>query len=441
MSIILRLNKGSELTYAEVDGNFQSLFYSGSLIGTELTFYYPSSSLSQSFDLSVIPGFGGVEIQKDGTTIVNAATGINFTGGVTVTANGNLAVVDVVGGGGGGDTYTLLAGSKSGTKVPLTLDALTGADSTVNLAEGTGIIINQVSSTEIEISASAGGTYTNSTPTPQNFPGNSPFDNISTGTTFSNKTFTEMMDLMLYPELFPTLTNPSQTFTLSPSGFREIGEQFSAGGITLSSTFNRGSISPAYGTNGFRSGLPNSYIYTGGGSVPSPQSSTSLTNNTATTAAYTVVQGAQSWTARVAYDAGQQPLSSKGNNFNSPLPAGQTSIITRTITGVYPPFATTVSLGTLTKQSLQSMSQYVQVSLVTESGGGGQKQTVDIPDAFSTITGIQQFNTLNNTWEAIQLSTFTVTTTTHTIQGNTVNYDRYTHNGNTIGARQLRFLV
>ena len=139
--------------------------------------------------------------------------------------------------------------------------------------------------------------------------------------------------------------------------------------------------------------------YTGGGTVPSPQSSTSLTNNTATTAVYEVVQGAQSWTARVAYDAGQQPLSSKGNNFNSPLPAGQTSIITRTITGVYPPFATTVALGTLTKQSLQSMSQYVQVSLVTESGGGGQKQTVDIPDAFSTITGIQQFNTLNNTSE------------------------------------------
>jgi hypothetical protein len=317
MSIILRLNKGSELTYAEVDGNFQSLFYSGSLIGTELNFYYPSSSLSQSFDLSVIPGFGGVEIQKDGTTIVNAATGINFTGGVTVTANGNLAVVDVVGGGGGGDTYTLLAGSKTGTKVPLTLNALTGADSTVNLAEGTGIIINQVS---------------------------------STGTTFTNKTFTEMMDLMLYPELNPTLTAPFSTLSISPSGFREIGETIAT--ITLSSTFNKGSIDPAYGTTGFRSGDPNTYNYTGTGT--SNNSSTSLTD-TETISSYVIVQGNNSWTGNVSYDAGPQPLTSKGNNFNSPLPAGTTSTKTRTITGVYPVFATTANITTFTKQGLQAM--------------------------------------------------------------------------------------
>ena len=247
MSITLRLIKGSELTYSEVDDNFKSLFYSGSLIGTDLTFYYPDGqggySDSQTFDLSTLPGFSGIGINDDGSEILPAANIINFTGtGVTVTSTGNTANVEITGGGGGTDTFT------------------------------------------------------NATPMPQNFPGNSPFDNIGTGTTFANKTFTEMMNLMLYPELFPSLTNPSQTnFTLSPSGFREIGEQFSAGGITLSSTFSRGSINPAYTTNGFRSGLPNAYIYTGPGSVPTPQSSTSLTNVTATTAPYTIVQGAQSW--------------------------------------------------------------------------------------------------------------------------------------------------
>tara|TARA_R110000823_G_scaffold95272_2_gene208036 strand:- start:1292 stop:2419 length:1128 start_codon:yes stop_codon:yes gene_type:complete len=108
MAIILRQNKGSELTFAEVDGNFQSLFYSGSLDGTLLNFYYPSSSLSQSFDLSVIPGFGGVTIQDDGTTVINAATGINFTGsGVTVSANGDIATITIDGGGGGGGSSDL----------------------------------------------------------------------------------------------------------------------------------------------------------------------------------------------------------------------------------------------------------------------------------------------------------------------------------------------
>ena len=158
MSIILRQNKGSELTFAEVDDNFQSLFYSGSLIGTDLVFYYPSSSLSQSFDLSSIPGFGGVTVQDGGTTIVNSATGLNFTGtGVTVTANGQTATVDISGGGGGGDTYTLSAGAKSGTSVPLNLDAAAGSDSVVSLTEGTGITLTQNSANEITIDSSGTG--------------------------------------------------------------------------------------------------------------------------------------------------------------------------------------------------------------------------------------------------------------------------------------------
>ena len=116
MSIILRLDKGSELTFAEVDGNFQSLFYSASLVGTDLNFYTYNNVLSQSFDLTAIPGFGGVTVQDDGTTIINAATGLNFIGsGVVVTQNGNTADVTFTG---GGDTYTLTAGAKSGTSVP-----------------------------------------------------------------------------------------------------------------------------------------------------------------------------------------------------------------------------------------------------------------------------------------------------------------------------------
>ena len=43
-----------------------------------------------------------------------------------------------------GDTYTLQAGAKSGTSVPLNLDAATGSDSVVNLTEGTGITLIQV---------------------------------------------------------------------------------------------------------------------------------------------------------------------------------------------------------------------------------------------------------------------------------------------------------
>lgn len=444
MAIVLRQIKGSELTFAEVDGNFSSLFYSASLQGTFLNFYTWEDQLSQSFDLSVIPGFGGVTVQDDGVTVVPVATGLNFIGsGVTVTQVGsNQANIEFTGG--GGDTYTLVAGAKVNQSIPLNLDATAGADSTVNLTEGTGITLTQTSATEITID-SAGGNFINSTALPQNFPGNSPFDNISTGTSFPSpgKSFQEMMDLMLYPTLFPTLSNPQQqSFTLSPNGFREIGEVFSVGAITLNSTFNRGSINPAYGTNGFRSGLPNAYIYTGGGSITSPQSSTSLSNNTSNTVNYTVVSGFNNWTSAISYDQGPQPLDSTGNNFNTPLPAGTTSSSTRFIRGVYPTFATTVNISTLTKQGLQSMTSNITVDMVTEAGST-DKQTIDIPQAFSTITGLQQFNTLSNVFDNIQLSSFTLDSTiTRTIQGvSGIPYNRYTHNGAIIGARKLKFLV
>ena len=56
-----------------------------------------------------------------------------------------------------GDTYTLSAGTISGSSVPLNLDAAAGTDSVVNLTGGTGITLAQTSATEITISGSAQG--------------------------------------------------------------------------------------------------------------------------------------------------------------------------------------------------------------------------------------------------------------------------------------------
>ena len=158
MAIVLRQVKGSELTFAEVDGNFQSLLYSASLEGSVLDFYTFNNVLNSSFDLSTIPGITGIEVQDGGTSIVQGATGLNFIGsGVTVTPNGNIA--DVTFTAGGGDTYTLSAGSKLGTSIPLNLDAAAGSDSTVNLVEGIGITLTQNSATSIEIASTAGGIF------------------------------------------------------------------------------------------------------------------------------------------------------------------------------------------------------------------------------------------------------------------------------------------
>jgi hypothetical protein len=152
-----------------------------------------------------------------------------------------------------------------------------------------------------------------------------------------------------------------------------------------------------------------------------------------------VTSGSQSWTNVVSYSIGEQPLSSSGNNYNSPLPAGNTSLKTITITGVYPIFATTVDITTMTKQTLVANGSVVSTSLVMDSGG--DKQKVEFPNTWGAITLVEQWNPLLTQWDVVPLSTFTITAVTETIQGNVINYNRYTYNDVTIGARILRWTV
>ena len=105
MGIILRQNKGSELTFAEVDGNFQSLYYSSSLSGTDLQFFFASSSVTHSIDLTNVPGFTGVTIESGSTLIDNGVQTLNFLGSgiASITnAGGNQVDITIEGGGGSG---------------------------------------------------------------------------------------------------------------------------------------------------------------------------------------------------------------------------------------------------------------------------------------------------------------------------------------------------
>ena len=315
---------------------------------------------------------------------------------------------------------------------------------------GTGVTVTEAvpGSGNIEVAISGGlGSYTNATPTPQPFPGNSPFDNIPTGETFANETFEAMMNKMLYPTLNPALTAPSAFLSISPGAtFQEIGANVP---VTLNATFNQGLINPQYtSASNKRSGLPNTYNFNGTG--VSPVVSTSLAES-ATTGAYTILAGANTWTNSVSFDAGVMPKDSVGGDFDPPgaLSAGTTSTISKTITGVFPVFATTSSISTMTKQSLVGMSGYATVSLVAESFSSADRQTVDIPIAgggqagWSTINIVQFFNTFSNQWGASALSDWTTSATTHEVptgSGNIINYTRFTNNaGYPRGAGQYRF--
>ena len=97
-------------------------------------------------------------INLSGSDSTNDA--ITLTGGTDITLTRTSASEITIASTASGDTYTLQAGAKAGSSVPLQLDAAAGSDSTVNLTEGTGITLTQNSATEITIASAAGVTIT-----------------------------------------------------------------------------------------------------------------------------------------------------------------------------------------------------------------------------------------------------------------------------------------
>lgn len=266
---------------------------------------------------------------------------------------------------------------------------------------------------------------------------------ISEDDEFTDATMKEMWDQLILQEKFPSLSNPSSNFDSNYEGYRELGEIIAT--ITFTANFSRGSINPQYtATSPYRSGLPNQYTYTGG--TLSNQASTSL-SDVQTETNYIVVANGQSWTCRVAYDAGVQPKSSYDNDYNSPLSAGNTSIDTETITGVLPVRATNSTITVLDDEPLQSNGSMIQIDFVAETGS--DKQTVIFPDdaalSWGSIVRVEIYNELAGVWEIIggsdaaSVATFTEDATTAAVQSISRDYARYIHNGPLTGARQTRW--
>jgi hypothetical protein len=265
-------------------------------------------------------------------------------------------------------------------------------------------------------------------------------------------TVTSILNDLLFPTAYPTLTAPSGSFTITPTSGSATLQEVSANiSINSSASFSRGSISPQYSAaSPYRSGPANNYNYSGIGLIDvsftgSPDTQT-ITN-------YSVTLGNQAgWLSDIQYDAGVQPKDSKGNNYNSPLSAGTTSTLSRTFEGVFPIFASTVTIGVLTKQTLVSMLTGNSLTYTMVAESGGNKQQFEIPTAWTgaptnrPLVGVQQYNTVSAQWEypggsaATSLLLWTTSAVTETIQTNTVNYTRYTYNGTDRSSVQIRLM-
>ena len=137
-----------------------------------------STSATDAAPLNLVIGSNG-SVQTGSTVTSGTVTSVGYTtdisaftaAGQPITSSGTLTLNknggstgQYIDGGTGDwvnlptqDTYTINAGAKSGTSVPLNLDALAGTDSTVNLTEGIGISLTRVSAGEIKIDGVAQG--------------------------------------------------------------------------------------------------------------------------------------------------------------------------------------------------------------------------------------------------------------------------------------------
>lgn len=236
---------------------------------------------------------------------------------------------------------------------------------------------------------------------------------IKAGTKASDlkgKPLSEVLDALLFPVVNPTFVAPTATLTLDSSVARtqEIGA-VAPTADKFTHSFNKGSINIAGKKQNDRSGAETGFsLKCNNGNIPT---------TFATVGSYTYV-------GTVSYAAGPQPKDSKGNNKSTPLAAGSVTTPSVVVNAVYPYFANTKSAADLTKQPLTT-NNYIEVSCVSENSQN--RHAFALPATYN-VTKIEYFDTVANKYNPMATSDFTGVVYSQTVQGNPVQYKKYSRN-------------
>lgn len=227
---------------------------------------------------------------------------------------------------------------------------------------------------------------------------------------------------MLSPLLYPTLVNPS--LTLIPSGSLLL-EKGTSKMETITASFDRGSINPAYGTNGYRSGEVQSYRLNGG----------NIQNEGIFEVALDQLHNTFTGTAN--YAEGEQPKDSAGNDYDSPLPAGSVNSSQLVYEFVNAIWSNEQDPTAIVKCPLVSKSEKLKIFEFAPTASSNP-ETFDVPANWN-ITAIEVKNDLNNLFEDCSVE-FTASDTVHSDAGGTsVDYTRYSCNlGYDMASRTIR---
>ena len=253
----------------------------------------------------------------------------------------------------------------------------------------------------------------------------------------------KMFDNLLFPTVDPTYVNPSCQFVVDVSGGPAslVQEVRSVLDLTFISSLDKGSIDVSEIFQAYRSGDASIFFYNDPSADSLLVDTNAISNNdTQYVIGYNVFEGIQTFSAYINYKEGPQPVNNKNVNVDSSLSSGDTSPLQNLpFEGVYPYFATTVDVLTLTKQPLTSTAS---LSLIDSSLAGENdinRQTIQFPDNFGLVSSVNTWNTTTGQWQVSSLSEWTITSLQIDINGSDVTYNNYEYNSSWRDTTGVRF--
>ena len=229
-----------------------------------------------------------------------------------------------------------------------------------------------------------------------------PMGDFAEGDSLENYTNAELWKKLLQKELNPTVTNPSLTSFTVKNGTTDVTNKYYEIGSTIAtinvaSTFSLGSVKDTWGSQSYQT-----QTYCGGGTEEAPitfdytGSDVSDVTKTGVTASsvsdsqsisnYVVASGSNTWKCKVSYPAGTvQPKTNFNSNYSSTCAAGTTNEKSVSFTGVFPPYATTSAIGTMTKQSCVANKSALCYLMVAEPDTAN-RWSIEWPKSWGTPT-------------------------------------------------------
>lgn len=246
---------------------------------------------------------------------------------------------------------------------------------------------------------------------------------IPAGTTVAqlkNKTFSQLFDELIFPTVNPTFEAPVAYFGWKSTSTTPIVQEVGTTGasVPVAASFKTGYSPGAIKIAGVKK-------QNRGGNLQSAESFIYINDNpTNKTFPTEIPEGYISYRYRAAYAQGPQPLDSKGNNYQTPLPAGTVDTAAAYINGVYPYFTNKDNNEAFAKLALTASNVLRAVKFKAE---GPNKHTFKLPVKY-TLAKVELLNTLSGKYENYDTHKFTKTTENIKVQGKQVSYAVYTRN-------------